>query len=493
MLEVKEQVPLPFRRLLEISLGSISYRLMRSVVTVSIIVLAIAFLAQIMMDGFLGRAARQAAQSRADKLAAYSRFLRQVSSVDADEPLVAGFAKVRPNTAAYQNLTRWGAVNGCFHSSLIRVGVSGNAPHEGVATPEAVCWTCTDRFIELSRQAQAYREFFDSIPLGRRVLLVQHNSGLAIFDWLTSNYAAFAEQLQQMTSLRVPPGLEKFLADWPRYQQQLEVVKREYARTLAGIGDVDRQLATNPAAFFQRISFAVDAGEQADIVRGFEHQQRVRWAFAQLKSPPVAAGWSRQFQEPFSPGAALMSCASSPSRIAWVSQMLGKFDAEKFRAIAIEYRDDQRLQKTAQELLSRYGAENALSERVLWLIVVSFLVCVVGIANAMLMSVLERFKEIATMKCLGARRQTIAFLFVTESVIVGVIGGIVGTVLGMIIVLVRQSMAYGSVLFERFPTGDVALTLGACFCCSLLLAGIAAIYPALVAAKMAPMEAMRVE
>lgn len=460
MLEVKEQVPLSFRRLLEISLGSISYRLMRSVVTVSIIVLAIAFLAQIMMDGFLGRAARQAAQSRADKLAAYSRFLRQVSSVDADEPLVAGFAKVRPGTSAHQNLIRWGG---------------------------------SDRFIELSRQAQVYREFFDSIPLGRRVLLVQHNSGLAIFDWLTSNYAAFAEQLQQMTSLRVPPGLEKFLADWPRYQQQLEVVKREYARTLAGIGDVDRQLATNPAAFFQRISFAVDAGEQADIVRGFEHQQRVRWAFAQLKSPPVAAGWSRQFQEPFSPGAALISCASSPSRIAWVSQMLGKFDAEKFRAIAVEYRDDQRLQKTAQELLSRYGAENALSERVLWLIVVSFLVCVVGIANAMLMSVLERFKEIATMKCLGARRQTIAFLFVTESVIVGVIGGIVGTVLGMIIVLVRQSMAYGSVLFERFPTGDVALTLGACFCCSLLLAGIAAIYPALVAAKMAPMEAMRVE
>lgn len=462
MLEVKEQVPLSFRRLLEISLGSISYRLMRSVVTVVIIVLAIAFLAQIMMDGFLGRAARQAAQARAQKLSAYSRFLRQFSAVDADVPLVAGFAKVQPGTADYQNLVRWGAGD-------------------------------TDRFLALSRQAQSYREFFDTIPLGRRVLLVQHNTGLVIFDWLTNNYAAFTNQLQHMTSLRVPPGLDKFLGDWPWYRQQLEVVKAGYARTIAGIGDVDKQLATQPTEFFQRIGFAVDAGTQADIVRGFEHQQQVRWAFSQLKTSAVAAGWSRQFQEPFSPGTALISCANSPARIAWVSKMLGKLDAEKFRAVAIQYRDDERLQQTAQTLLSRYGSANALSERVLWLIIVSFLVCTVGIANAMLMSVLERFKEIATMKCLGARRQTIAFLFVTESVIVGVIGGLVGTVLGLIIVLVRQSIAYGGIVFERFPVGDLALTFGACFCCSLLLAAVAAIYPALVAAKMAPMEAMRVE
>jgi len=466
-LEVKEQVPLSFRRLLEISLGSISYRLMRSVVTVSIIVLAIAFLAQIMMDGFLGRAARQTAQSRADKLAAYSRFLRQVSSVDADEPLVASFAKVQPSTAEYQNLNRWGAGD-------------------------------TDRFIALSRQAQSYREFFDTIPLGRRVLLVQHLTGFAIFDWLAQpdHYRPFIEQLQRMPSLRLPAGLEQFLTDWPWYRRQLSAVKSEYARVITGVGNVDDQLAKQPVEFFKHlaaIGFAVDASTQADIVRGFEHQQRVRWAFAQLKAQPIAAGWSRQFQEPFSPGAALVSCAKSPARIAWIAKTLGSLDTEKFRAVATEYRTDERLQKTAQELLSRYGSANALSERVLWLIVVSFLVCVVGIANAMLMSVLERFKEIATMKCLGARRQTIAFLFVTESVIVGVIGGIVGTVLGLIIVVVRHALAYGSVLFERFPTGDLALTFVACFCCSLLLAGIAAIYPALVAAKMAPMEAMRVE
>ena len=109
------------------------------------------------------------------------------------------------------------------------------------------------------------------------------------------------------------------------------------------------------------------------------------------------------------------------------------------------------------------------------------------------MSVLERFKEIATMKCLGARNQTIAFLFVTESMIIGLAGGIVGTLLGFLIVFARQAIAYGSLLFERIPWADVGTTFVSCFCCSLLLAAIAAIYPAGVAARMAPMEAMRVD
>jgi len=108
-------------------------------------------------------------------------------------------------------------------------------------------------------------------------------------------------------------------------------------------------------------------------------------------------------------------------------------------------------------------------------------------------SVLERFQEIATMKCLGARNQTIAFLFVTESVIIGVIGGAVGIVLGFLIVFIRQSLTYGSLLFTGFPTGELFIYLGACFGCSLLLAAFAAIYPASVASRMAPMEAMRVD
>ena len=53
------------------------------------------------------------------------------------------------------------------------------------------------------------------------------------------------------------------------------------------------------------------------------------------------------------------------------------------------------------------GRDYGIQERMLWLILVSMVVCAVGIANAMLMSVTERFREIATLKCLGALDGTI--------------------------------------------------------------------------------------
>ena len=52
----------------------------------------------------------------------------------------------------------------------------------------------------------------------------------------------------------------------------------------------------------------------------------------------------------------------------------------------------------------------------MWLIGLSLLVCVVGIANAMLMSVTERFREIGTMKCLGALDSFIVKLFLLECI-----------------------------------------------------------------------------
>ena len=50
-----------------------------------------------------------------------------------------------------------------------------------------------------------------------------------------------------------------------------------------------------------------------------------------------------------------------------------------------------------------------------WLVTISLLVCVIGIANAMLMSVTERYKEIGTMKCLGALDLFVVELFLLES------------------------------------------------------------------------------
>lgn len=65
---------------------------------------------------------------------------------------------------------------------------------------------------------------------------------------------------------------------------------------------------------------------------------------------------------------------------------------------------------------------SGLDDKTKFLIILSLLVSAVGIVNAMLMSVTERYKEIGTMKCLGALDSLIIRLFVIESSILGFVG-----------------------------------------------------------------------
>ena len=66
-----------------------------------------------------------------------------------------------------------------------------------------------------------------------------------------------------------------------------------------------------------------------------------------------------------------------------------------------------------------------------WLMFVALIVSVVGITNAMLIAVYERYREIGTMKCLGAMDRHILLLFLVESVIQGFVGGLIGYILGI--------------------------------------------------------------
>ena len=128
-----------------------------------------------------------------------------------------------------------------------------------------------------------------------------------------------------------------------------------------------------------------------------------------------------------------------------------------------------------------------------WLIALSFVVCVVGVANAMLMSVTERFTEIATMKCLGALNGFIARLFLLEAAFLGLVGGLLGVVLGGAIGIGRMAASYGHWVVRFFPAADLAGGAAIAVACGLALTTLSALYPAFSAARMLPMEAMRVE
>lgn len=128
-----------------------------------------------------------------------------------------------------------------------------------------------------------------------------------------------------------------------------------------------------------------------------------------------------------------------------------------------------------------------------WLIVLSLLVCVVGIVNAMLMSVTERFREIGTMKCLGALDKFIIRIFLLESSGLGILGTLIGIILGFSLAMVMLTYRFNIYPWKYFPAGNLIQSALVSLVVGTVLSIIAAIYPASVAAKMEPVSAMRVE
>jgi putative ABC transport system permease protein len=85
----------------------------------------------------------------------------------------------------------------------------------------------------------------------------------------------------------------------------------------------------------------------------------------------------------------------------------------------------------------------AAKNRQLWLAIVSLVVCTVGITNSMLMSVTERFREIGTMKCLGALDKFVVELFLLESLMLGITASFAGWLVGSLVTIVAGSFSAG--------------------------------------------------
>lgn len=139
-----------------------------------------------------------------------------------------------------------------------------------------------------------------------------------------------------------------------------------------------------------------------------------------------------------------------------------------------------------------YSPEKS-GQRTFWLVVLSLLVCIVGIVNTMMMAVTERFREIATMKCLGAMDSFVLKSFMIESGLVGSVGAAIGAVIGALIVILQGSVRFGASFWSNLPAGGLAAAAGTALLCGLGLAIVGALLPALKAARMHPIEAMRID
>jgi ABC-type lipoprotein release transport system permease subunit len=146
------------------------------------------------------------------------------------------------------------------------------------------------------------------------------------------------------------------------------------------------------------------------------------------------------------------------------------------------------LQKAGVDILKE-GTEPMM----IMLIGLSLFTCLVGIINAMLMSVTERIKEIGTIKCLGAEDSFIIRTYFIESSLQGVLGTLCGVIIGLLVALMVNLITYGGYIFRSFPWGAVAKAVVLGMLIGSVLSVLASIAPAYWAARKQPVDAMRVE
>ena len=128
-----------------------------------------------------------------------------------------------------------------------------------------------------------------------------------------------------------------------------------------------------------------------------------------------------------------------------------------------------------------------------WIIILSLMVCVVGIVNAQLMAVTERFREIGTMKCLGALDRFVLRLFILEAGMQGLAGAGAGALAGAVFALIGALLRYGPVSLASVSWLAVIGSFAIAVAVGCILSLVGVFYPAIVAARMQPVEAMRVE
>jgi putative ABC transport system permease protein len=148
-----------------------------------------------------------------------------------------------------------------------------------------------------------------------------------------------------------------------------------------------------------------------------------------------------------------------------------------------EHPEQVDVSRPSDALTAQLAAESAFNSLLLGLGAVALLVGGVGIANIMVISVLERRQEIGLRRALGATRGHIRLQFLTESVMLSLLGGVTGVGLGIAVTL---SYAF----YRSWPPVLPTEALAGGVIAAVLVGGIAGVYPARRAARLAPTEAL---
>lgn len=145
--------------------------------------------------------------------------------------------------------------------------------------------------------------------------------------------------------------------------------------------------------------------------------------------------------------------------------------------------NEVKVSRPSDALAARQAADRAFTGLLLGLGAVALLVGGVGVANTMVISVLERRGEIGLRRSLGATRGQIRLQFVAEALLLSAVGGVSGVILGI-------AVTGGYAATRSWPTVVPAWAMLGGVTATLLIGMIAGLYPAIRASRLPPTEAL---
>ena len=487
-IDVRDQVTLSFEKSFRFCRKGISYRLFRASLTLAVVVGAVAFFTVLLSESLMVRSTSVGVHEEMKRAREADTMFMHLFHRYSSRDLSAKLSGMRDDPAAVAEFAR----------------ISG-------VTEEAARDLVAECHVE-----QLFLHFFRTLSPGKRVVLVKKNTGRAIFEFLSdeAQWKAFVTALEKMRSVRLPSDqgtLRTFLDNRVTFLASLQSVRDARVQTVsameakldavtgANVPDME-WLGTASDADVERwrriveeSGFNLDAETMARISRILQVSALEDRIAKLIQTPKMREAWKVELQA--TPGLEEKLLMLKDEKVA---ALLGDaFSAEERAAVSDRFARVKHLRALMGKLpamsSSSVSGPRFLDGRQMFLVAISFLVCMVGIANAMLMSITERFREIATMKCLGATDGFILKQFLIEASIQGVVGGTAGMLIGMVISVIKSGIMLGGAVFAHFPALHLFYCAIATVVIGIVLAMLASVYPSRAAAKMAPMDAMRVE